>query len=66
MSAITGFDLKMDMKEKIKTHELLDQESRITMSTKDFQELTKTLNEAFTPNAPLQKAINVAQRVRRA
>ena len=51
---------------KEKARELLDRESRITMSTQDFQAFTLALNEAFAPNAALQNAISVAREVRRA
>jgi uncharacterized protein (DUF1778 family) len=50
---------------KEKARELLDRESRITMSTQDFQAFTTALDEAFTPNAALQNAITVARKVRR-
>ena len=49
-----------------KAHELLDRESRITMSAQDFQAFTKALDEAFTPNVALQKAMSAARKVRRA
>lgn len=51
-------------KEKART--LLDRESRITMSDRDFQAFTMALDGAFTPNAALQNAINLARKVRRA
>jgi len=51
---------------KEKARELLDRESRITMSAQDFQAFTLALNEAFSPNAALQNAISVAREVRRA
>ena len=51
---------------KEKARELLDRESRITMSAQDFQAFTTALDEAFTPNAALQNAISVARKVRRA
>jgi uncharacterized protein (DUF1778 family) len=51
---------------KEKAQELLDRESRITMSTQDFQAFTKALNGAFTPNAALQNALSVAREVKRA
>ena len=51
-------------KEKART--LLDRESRITMSAQDFQAFTKALDEAFTPNVALQKAMSAARKVRRA
>lgn len=51
---------------KEKARELLDRESRITMSAQDFQAFTMALNGAFTPNDALQNALSVAQKVRRA
>jgi uncharacterized protein (DUF1778 family) len=51
---------------KEKARELLDRESRITMSAQDFQAFTLALNGAFAPNAALQNAMSVAREVRRA
>ena len=51
---------------KEKARELLDRESRITMSALDFQAFTMALNGTFTPNVALQNALNVARKVRRA
>jgi uncharacterized protein (DUF1778 family) len=50
---------------KEKARELLDRESRITMTTRDFQAFTTALNGAFVPNAALQKALDLAHEVRR-
>jgi uncharacterized protein (DUF1778 family) len=50
---------------KEKARELLDRESRITMTTQDFQAFTTALNGAFVPNAALQKALRLAHEVRR-
>ena len=50
---------------KEKARELLDRESRITMSAQDFQAFTMALDGTFTPNVALQNALNVAQKVRR-
>ena len=55
-----------DQKLKEKARELLDRESRITMSAQDFHAFTLALNGTFTPNVALQNALNVAQKVRRA
>ena len=49
---------------KEKARELLDRESRITMSAQDFQAFTAALSGAFTPNAALQNAMNVARKTR--
>jgi uncharacterized protein (DUF1778 family) len=51
---------------KEKAHELLDRESRITMTAQDFQAFTTALNEAFMPNAALKNAMRTARGVRRA
>jgi uncharacterized protein (DUF1778 family) len=51
---------------KEKARDLLDRESRITMSDQDFQALTMALNEAFVPNAALQNAMRLARKIRRA
>jgi len=51
---------------KEKASELLDRESRITMSAQDFQEFTTALNVAFMPNAALQNAMSIAREVKRA
>ena len=51
---------------KEKAHELLDRESRITMSDRDFQTFTLALNEAFIPNAALKNALRAAQKITRA
>lgn len=51
---------------KEKARELLDRESRITMSAQDFQAFTMALNGAFTPNDALQNAMSVARKIRRA
>ncbi|MEB8475824.1 DUF1778 domain-containing protein [Acidithiobacillus ferriphilus] len=51
---------------KEKARALLDRESRITMSDRDFQAFTMALDGAFTPNAALQNAMDLARKVRRA
>ena len=48
-----------------KARELLDRESRITMTAQDFLTFTMALNSAFTPNAALQNAMNAAREVKR-
>ncbi len=50
---------------KEKARELLDRESRITMTSQDFQAFTAALNGAFRPNAALQNAMNAARQVKR-
>ena len=51
---------------KEKARELLDRESRITMSPQDFEAFTHALNGAFQPNAALQKAMSAARKIKRA
>lgn len=51
---------------KEKARELLDRESRITMTARDFQAFTAALDEAFMPNAALQNAMSTARKVKRA
>ena len=51
---------------KEKAREVLDRESRITMTAQDFNAFTTALNEAFTPNAALQNAMSIARGVKRA
>jgi uncharacterized protein (DUF1778 family) len=51
---------------KEKARELLDRESRITMTVQDFQAFTAALNGTFTPNAALQNAMNAAREIKRA
>jgi len=46
---------------------LLDRESRVTLSKRDFAALTLALNGAFTPNRALKGALaKAAAKVRRA
>ena len=45
---------------------LLDRESRITLSQRDFAALTKALEGAFNPNKALTGALRQAAKVRRA
>ena len=51
---------------KEKARELLDRESRMTMTQQDFQAFTQALNGAFAPNAALQNALHAARQVKRA
>ena len=50
---------------KEKARELLDRESRITMTAQDFYAFTDALNGAFMPNAALQNALIAARQVKR-
>jgi uncharacterized protein (DUF1778 family) len=49
-----------------KAREVLDRESRITMTAQDFNAFTTALNETFTPNAALQNAMSIARGIKRA
>ena len=51
---------------KEKARELLDRESRITMTARDFDVFTQALNGAFQPNTALQKAMGAARKIKRA
>ena len=52
---------------KEKARSLIDQESRLTLSRRDFVALSNALDGAFAPNQPLQEALDTArQTVRRA
>lgn len=50
---------------KEKARELLDRESRITMTARDFEAFTQALNGAFQPNSALQKAIGASRKIKR-
>jgi uncharacterized protein (DUF1778 family) len=51
---------------KEKAQSLLDQESRVVMSRRDFQAFNAAIGGAFAPNAALKSALNAAARVKRA
>lgn len=51
---------------KEKARELLDRESRIMMTAQNFAAFAAALDGAFTPNAALQNALNMARGVKRA
>jgi len=51
---------------KEKARELLERESRVTMTAYDFEAFAKALNRPFTPNAALRKAMKAAQGIKRA
>jgi uncharacterized protein (DUF1778 family) len=50
---------------KEKAMALLDRESRITFSERDFLAFAKALNGAFKPNAALKRAVTAARKVKR-
>lgn len=51
---------------KEKAQILLDQESRITLSQRDFAAFHAAVTGAFAPNPALQDALNASARVKRA
>jgi uncharacterized protein (DUF1778 family) len=51
---------------KEKAQSLLDQESRITLSKRDFADFHAAIGGAFAPNPALQKAMKAAAKVKRA
>lgn len=51
---------------KDKALELLERESRITLSDRDFQAFASALNGDFAPNAALKDALADAAKVKRA
>jgi uncharacterized protein (DUF1778 family) len=51
---------------KEKAQSLLEQESRITLTKRDFANFQVAISGAFTPNAALQKAMQAAAKVKRA
>ena len=51
---------------KEKAHELLDRESRITLTERDFKAFALALNRPFKPNPALQRAMKDAAKVKRA
>jgi uncharacterized protein (DUF1778 family) len=52
---------------KEKARAVIDQETRLTLTRRDFKAFSAALDQAFTPNEPLQEALDSArQTVRRA
>lgn len=52
---------------KEKAQSLIERETRLSLSARDFQAFTQALDGAFSPNAPLREALTQARRrVRRA
>lgn len=46
---------------KEKARSLIDQESRLTLSRRDFSTFSAALDRAFAPNKPLQDALDTAR-----
>lgn len=51
---------------KEKAQALLDQESRVTLSRRDFVAFNTAIKGAFNPNPALQNALTAAAKVKRA
>lgn len=63
-TSMAGF-LRAAAKEKARS--VIDQESKLTLTRRDFKAFSAALDRAFTPNEPLQEALDSArQTVRRA
>jgi uncharacterized protein (DUF1778 family) len=62
-TTMAGF-VRAAAKEKALT--LLDRESRVTLSQRDFAAVTSALENAFAPNKALRGALKQAEKIRRA
>jgi uncharacterized protein (DUF1778 family) len=62
-TTMAGF-VRMAAKEKALA--LIDSESRLTLSQRDFAAFTAAINQAFTPNPAMQAALQAAAKVKRA
>lgn len=62
-TTMAGF-VRMAAKEKALA--LIDSESRVTLSQRDFLAFSSALEHAFAPNAALQSALQAAAKVQRA
>ena len=62
-TTMSGF-VRSAAKEKAQT--LLDQESRVILSQRDFVAFNTAIQGAFAPNPALQSALQAASRVKRA
>ncbi len=62
-TTMAGF-VRSAAKEKAQT--LLEQESRVTLSNRDFLAFNAAIQGAFAPNAALQEALAAASKVKRA
>ena len=52
---------------KEKARAMIDRESRLTLSQRDFRAFSRALDQAFAPNKPMQEALDTARKtVRRA
>jgi uncharacterized protein (DUF1778 family) len=64
-AAISGQTLASFVREAAlsRSREIIEQQTRITMSRSDFAALTSALNSVFTPNTALQGALEAAKGV---
>lgn len=62
-TTMAGF-VRMAAKEKALA--LIESESRVTLSQRDFAAFASAINQAFAPNPALQNALQAATRVKRA
>jgi uncharacterized protein (DUF1778 family) len=62
-TTMAGF-VRSAAKEKAQT--LLEQESRVTLTKRDFLAFNAAINGVFSPNPALQGALKVASKVKRA
>ena len=62
-TTMAGF-VRSAAKEKAQT--MLEQESRVTLSKRDFLAFNAAINGAFAPNAALAEALKAAETVKRA
>lgn len=51
---------------KKKAQNLLEQESRVTLTKRDFLAFSAAINGAFSPNPAVQNALKAASKVKRA
>lgn len=50
---------------KEKARSIIEQESRLTLSRRDFRAFNTVLDQAFSPNKPLQGALGTARKTAR-
>jgi len=50
---------------KEKANDLLDKESRVTLSQRDFAAFAAAINTAFSPNVALQSALAASSQIKR-
>ncbi|HEY5579902.1 MAG TPA: DUF1778 domain-containing protein [Rhodoferax sp.] len=62
-TTMAGF-VRMAAKEKALA--LIESESRVTLTQRDFAAFTAAINQAFTPNPAMQAALQAAAKVKRA